>query len=512
MGNFGIIIPGRGLKLNYYGICFILSIILAAVFIFRITSTKSVDLALFFVFAGIANFGYWERSISQNLSHAIFAQQITYIGGCYATLSILFIILFLCKIKIYKVMRFLLILSSTAVFITSLTIGKSTIFYKSVKLFCENGTSKLIREYGVFHQFFYVLLIACYVYSFAALFVGIKRKREVSIKAVSKLLLIASLGIFSYFGSGLLFEVDLIPLWYVISGTVFILIQNTIGLYNIDKTIIDSMLMHNTFGVVSFDLNYNFLGCNDRAKEIYHPLQKLIVDKKVDPDDYELKELDSWIDFFKRNIKSEFYYKKNNNFYKVDSKPLYVGKKHKGYQLIFSDCTEEKNRESNLIKISITDELTKLFNRRAFEEEIEKIQSDGIPEDFTILSFDLNGLKAANDTKGHAAGDELIIESAKTLNAVIESYGYVYRTGGDEYIAIAICTKEQQEEIFSLIDNYSKLWKGTYSTGLSISKGAASITEFPDYSIDQLEKEAEQRMYKDKTRYYLESGIERRKR
>ena len=54
-------------------------------------------------------------------------------------------------------------------------------------------------------------------------------------------------------------------------------------------------------------------------------------------------------------------------------------------------------------------------------------------------------------------------------------------------------------------------WKGTYSTGLSISKGAASITEFPDYSIDQLVKEAEQRMNKDKTRFYIESGIERRR-
>lgn len=498
--------------MNYYGICFILSLILATIFIFRITAIQSVDLALFFVFAAVSNFGFWQRSTSLNLEHAIFAQQITYVGGCYATLSLIFIILFLCKAKIYRIMKLILYLSATSIFMTSLTIGKSTIFYKSVNLSMENGTTRLVREYGLFHHIFYILLITYYLYSFGILLVAIKKNREVSIRAVSKMLVITGLGLFSYFGSRSLFEIDLVPFWYVISGIFLILIQNNIELYNIDRTAVASILMQNTYGIVSFDMNYRFLGCNSRAKEIYPPLKKLIVDKKVDSSDYELKELDSWIEFFNRNIKSEFYYKKNNSFYKVDSKPLYVEKKHKGYQLIFSDCTEEKNRESNLIKISITDELTKLFNRRAFEEEIEKIQSDGIPEDFTIISFDLNGLKAANDNKGHAAGDELIIESAKTLNAVIQSYGYVYRTGGDEYIAIAICSKEELEEIFRLIDNYSKLWKGTYSTGLSISKGAASITEFPDYSIDQLEKEAEQRMYKDKTRYYLESGIERRKR
>lgn len=498
--------------MNYYGICFILSLILATIFIFKITSNQSVDLALFYVFAAVSNFGFWQRSISQNLDHAIFAQQITYVGGCYATLSLIFIILFLCKTKIYRIMRLVLFISSTSIFITSLTIGKSDLFYKSVSLSIENGASKLTREYGLFHHIFYIFLIVYYLYSFSVLLYVIKKKREVSIKAVAKLLVITGFGLFAYFGSRSLFEIDLVPFWYVISGIFLILIQNNIELYNIDKTAVASMLMQNTYGIVSFDMSYRFLGCNTRAKEIYPPLKKLVVDKKVDSSDYELKELESWIEFFNRNIKSEFYYKRNSSFYKVDSKPLYIGKKQKGYQLIFSDCTEEKNRESNLIKISITDELTKLFNRRAFEEEIEKIQSDGIPEDFTIISFDLNGLKAANDNKGHAAGDELIIESAKTLNAVIQSYGYVYRTGGDEYIAIAICTKEELEEIYRLIDNYSKLWKGTYSTGLSISKGAASSTEFPDYSIDQLEKEAEQRMYKDKTRYYLESGIERRKR
>lgn len=499
-------------ELYYYEFCFIASALLAITLIFKTTSIRFVDLVLFFIFAAVSNLGYWQRSISRSLEHAIFAQQLTYVGGCFATISIFYIILFLCKIKISKLSRLLMILFSSVVFASSFTIGKTTLFYKRVEMIYENGTYTFSKDYGIIPKILYIMIIVYHLSCFVALLNGIKRNKEVSIKTVTKLLVITTLGILAYFGSKFLLTIDLTPLWYVITGIILIVIQETIGVYDIKNSAADSILMQDSYGIVSFDSSYRFLGCNTRAKEIYPPLKNLIMDKKVDGSNYELKELESWIEFLQRNIKSVFYYKKNANYYKVESTPLYVNKKQKGYQLIFSDCTEEKQRESNLIKISITDELTKLYNRRAFEEEIEKIQSDGIPEDFTILSFDLNGLKAANDTKGHAAGDELIIESAKTLNAVIESYGYVYRTGGDEYIAITICSKEQQEEIFSLIDNYSKLWKGTYSTGLSISKGAASITEFPDYSIDQLEKEAEQRMYKDKTRYYIESGIERRKR
>lgn len=420
--------------------------------------------------------------------------------------------LVLCKVKTRRIFRIGLFVFSSLVFASTLTIGYLPYYYKYTALVFESGHSKLVYEYGILHSLMYIFLTSSYLICFLALFMGIKKKKEVSIGNVTKLLLIMGTGILSYCIGRSLFSVELLPLWYVVTCSLLYVIDDRIILYNVDKTVADSLRNINQLGFVSFDMNYHFLGCNDCAKRIYPPLEHLFVDRKIDASNPELKELASWIDFFKRNIKTEFYYKKNDRFFKVVQNQLYTGNRECGYQLVFTECTEEKNRESKLIKISVTDELTKLLNRRAFEEEIEKIQSDGIPEDFTILSFDLNGLKAANDNKGHAAGDELIIESAKTLNAVIESYGYVYRTGGDEYIAIAICTKEEQEDIFRLIDNYSKLWKGTYSTGLSISKGAASITEFPDYSIDQLEKEAEQRMYKDKTRFYIESGIERRKR
>ena len=56
----------------------------------------------------------------------------------------------------------------------------------------------------------------------------------------------------------------------------------------------------------------------------------------------------------------------------------------------------------------MTDEMTRLFNRRCYDEDIQLFREKGMDEDFVLLSVDVNGLKVANDTKGHAAGDELI--------------------------------------------------------------------------------------------------------
>lgn len=497
--------------MNYYFICFALTLIVTIAFFCKQNSHHTLDLSTFYIFACFSTLGFWQRSLATVLEQAVLAQQIIYAGGCYATLSQICTTLVLCKLKISRKFKITLFVLVSFIFGSTLTIGYLPYYYKHAYLVFENGNYRLLYEYGILHPIMYILLIASYLVCFFALIMGIKKKKEVSIGNVIKLLLIMGTGIISYCFGRRFFSVELLPSWYVITSCLLYVIDDKIILYNVDKTVADSLRNINQLGFVSFDMNYRFLGCNDYAKKIYPPLEHLFVDRKIDSTNPELQELSSWIDFFKRNIKSEFYYKKSDRYFKVMQNKLFSGNRERGYQLVFTDCTEEKNRESKLIQISITDELTKIFNRRAFEEEIEKIQTDGIPDDFTIISFDLNGLKKANDTIGHAAGDELIIGSATCLNSVLEQYGYVYRTGGDEFIAIAICGKEELDDMFNQIEEKTKSWQGEYSKGLSISKGAASHSEYPDHTLEELEKEAEKRMYSDKNRYYVETGLERRR-
>ena len=66
-------------------------------------------------------------------------------------------------------------------------------------------------------------------------------------------------------------------------------------------------------------------------------------------------------------------------------------------------------------------------------------------DDFVFVSLDVNGLKTINDTQGHAAGDELIKAAASCMKKCIGSYGRVYRTGGDEFIAL-INTSDKQHK------------------------------------------------------------------
>jgi diguanylate cyclase (GGDEF)-like protein len=170
---------------------------------------------------------------------------------------------------------------------------------------------------------------------------------------------------------------------------------------------------------------------------------------------------------------------------------------------------DEKRREEHLIRLSLTDELTRLYNRRCYEEDLGEFRRQGLNEKFVLFSIDVNGLKKVNDTLGHAAGDELIKGAADCLALSVRGKGKVYRTGGDEFFAIV--HSDDPASISDDIATKASEWHGMHSKEMSLSVGYASLKEYPNCSIDELERKADAFMYEAKERYYKEKGIERRK-
>lgn len=178
--------------------------------------------------------------------------------------------------------------------------------------------------------------------------------------------------------------------------------------------------------------------------------------------------------------------------------------------IIFKRLSSSLESEKKLLKISNTDELTHLYNRRLYEKDIDVYKYKYPEDDFIYISVDINELKKVNDTLGHLAGDELIIGTANCLRDGLSHYGKIYRTGGDEFIAI-LHTNKNIKDIIKRLKDLVDCWHGKFVDSLSISIGYALKTEFKEPDILSISKLADKRMYDAKTDYYKKNGIDRRK-
>jgi len=171
---------------------------------------------------------------------------------------------------------------------------------------------------------------------------------------------------------------------------------------------------------------------------------------------------------------------------------------------------EEKKNEEILVKKSTIDELTGLYNRRSYEEDILEYNEKPMEEDFVYASIDVNGLKIVNDEIGHAAGDELIKGAADCMKQVFGSYGKVYRTGGDEFVSIFFASKERLEAIAKDLETVTDQWSGELVSSLALSVGYVAKYECENETILDIAKIADKRMYKAKSAYYAKKGVDRR--
>lgn len=178
-------------------------------------------------------------------------------------------------------------------------------------------------------------------------------------------------------------------------------------------------------------------------------------------------------------------------------------KEMKYYISIFYDITYRKQSEEKLYQLAHFDPLTQLSNRHAFmdrlKDNIEKAKR--YENRVAVFFMDLDGFKVINDTHGHDAGDQVLIETATRLKNIIRKSDMVARMGGDEFtIIIEDYTDLRSLNILSkkMIDIVSQeIMRGNVALKVTASIG---ISIYPDDALDleSVLKHADNAMYRAK--------------
>ena len=143
------------------------------------------------------------------------------------------------------------------------------------------------------------------------------------------------------------------------------------------------------------------------------------------------------------------------------------------------------------------DTLTGLFGNNKFIEFTHDLENRA--ESVGVAFFDVNGLKACNDTKGHQAGDALIQKAAESIMITFGKKANAFRTGGDEFVVIIIdCTEVQVNALmYEWREELARLNSKDDGIYCSVSAGSAFGSE--DYRLSDILKLADERMYEEKS-------------
>jgi len=170
-------------------------------------------------------------------------------------------------------------------------------------------------------------------------------------------------------------------------------------------------------------------------------------------------------------------------------------------QVALTDITARKRAEAYLEYLGKHDVLTKLYNRSFYVDELNRLERKG-PFPVSVVIIDLNGLKAANDQLGHAAGDALLRRAGEVLSKAVDKPSCAARIGGDEFALLMPGTDERDAKV--VMDSIENLLEvnNQFYTGLPLRFAMGTATSQPGERLEAVVKRADLLMYEAKRAYY----------
>ncbi|MBX3481121.1 MAG: EAL domain-containing protein [Caulobacter sp.] len=152
--------------------------------------------------------------------------------------------------------------------------------------------------------------------------------------------------------------------------------------------------------------------------------------------------------------------------------------------LAIRDLRERRSAEEKIRYLAEHDGLTGLPNRHALQRRLaaalDRVEASG--ESLSVVCIDLDHFKEANDLHGHVAGDQVLVEAARRLQATISGPSFAARLGGDEFVVVQITDQDQPGAAAELAGQLLEtLNSATVFEGQDLAMGASlGVSLYPD--------------------------------
>lgn len=334
----------------YYKAVFAISLFLLGIYVYAWHKHFDTKLTIIFTLIPISCLGYVFLDESENVRELIMSYKMIYIAGCFLQYLLLIHILELCTIKIKKCIKLWAFVLWMVVYLSVLSIGYFPFYYEDIQLKIVDGEKQIIKEYGFMHTVFYIMLFTFLGMGIYAILHSYHKKKQISKCTLILMVIPYSFSVFAYIiGSGHDIEIELTPIGYMMLEIAYLVVAYRMLLYDINDSVIESLIQKGDTGLISFDYKYRYLGSNAVAKKIFPKLNEMTIDSPITEGDADGKRFLHWIHSFSSGETNEFVYRvidENNSkeemIYDVEVGTLYDGKHNRGYTITLYDDTAKR--------------------------------------------------------------------------------------------------------------------------------------------------------------------------
>ncbi|WLV24585.1 diguanylate cyclase [Aciduricibacillus chroicocephali] len=426
--------------------------VLNAYLLFRVLKRRYLyeDIARFFIAYSIATtiycFGSAFGLMATSLEAVKFWTVIQYVGMPFAPpLGLLFIMKYLGqRITKAKVVAFLAIPSITLIMV--ITNPLHHLYYRVFEIDPLLGMPYVHQEIGIWYMVHGVFIFSC---MFVAFFLVVSQWRETSGVYRMQLFslmwsqLVPMLTAFLYLIGLTPPGIDLVPMVLWVVTLLFLWAINTSELFKIIPVAKDTIFHSIDDGVVVLDQTSRVVEFNEAFSHMFLSFSGPVYGKTIDEVWLELcKErfpLKSGTQLFTWSGRADFDLTERTFQVRVSS----LRQKEEGMKgtlIIIRDITEMNRLHEKLEHQAYYDELTQVYNRRAFFEKCEELLANMNPKrhNFSVVLFDIDHFKSVNDMHGHHAGDEALVHVAQICKSVLDEDMLFARYGGEEFVCAMV--------------------------------------------------------------------------
>lgn len=472
---------------------------------------KYTNIANYFIFYTAAISIYCFASamtlISTSLEQISFWNTILYIGmPTSATLGLLYVMSYLgFKLTVRRSMLILLIPFITIIMVA--TNNWHHLHYRVFELDPNLGAPFVYQEIGMWYM-------VHGVYTFSSMFVAflllISHWKETAKAYRPQLIalmfgqLVPILTAFLYLNGFTPPGVDPVPMILWLSSLLYLWAISTLQLFRIMPIAKDTIYNSINDGAIVLDESYRLIEFNQASIAMLPNLNKSMFGK-------------NFVMFWKEQTGEALPFNLTADIadvqeiklcsedaervYQVRITSLEQARNSNGLLLVFTDITEIKRLQIKLEQQAYYDELTKIYNRRAFlqqsEQDFETAKKTSMP--FTVLLMDIDHFKRVNDTYGHHIGDRLLVHVVTACQTQLLEGHFFARYGGEEFVIALKGFNEAEGKILAnqlrTAVEKTPLMTDAGKLSATLSIGVAEVKDWTEETLYQLLHKADTALY-----------------